>query len=131
MWIQQPWLDSFASLFVSIFCSLLLIRLLLLFFFLLLLRRHLPTELYSILLAVDDPADAHIAEIEVTVVAVWALPTFSSQVMVEADLATLAAISEADDTVALPLVFVFIFIFISICISIHNVLTLLGVYTSS
>ena len=126
MWIQQPWLDSFASLFVSIFCSLLLIHLLL-FFFLLLLRRHLPTELYSILLAVDDPADAHIAEIEVTVVAVWALPTFSSQVMVEADLATLAAISEADDTVALPLVFVFIFI----CISIHNVLTLLGVYTSS
>ena len=128
MWIQQPWLDSFASLFVSIYCSLLEIRLLLLFF-LLLLRRHLPTELYSILLAVDDPADAHIAEIEVTVVAVWALPTFSSQVMVEADLATLAAISEADDTVALPLVFVFIFIFI--CISIHNVLTLLGVYISS
>ena len=126
MWIQQPWLDSFASLFVSIYCSLLEIRLLLLFF-LLLLRRHLPTELYSILLAVDDPADAHIAEIEVTVVAVWALPTFSSQVMVEADLATLAAISEADDTVALPLVFVFIFI----CISIHNVLTLLGVYISS
>ena len=126
MWIQQPWLDSFASLFVSIYCSLLEIRLLLLFF-LLLLRRHLPTELYSILLAVDDPADAHIAEIKVTVVAVWALPTFSSQVMVEADLATLAAISEADDTVALPLVFVFIFI----CISIHNVLTLLGVYTSS
>ena len=128
MWIQQPWLDSFASLFVSIYCSLLEIRLLLLFFFLLL-RRHLPTELYSILLAVDDPADAHIAEIEVTVVAVWALPTFSSQVMVEADLATLAAISEADDTVALPLVFVFIFIFI--CISIHNVLTLLGVYICS
>ena len=47
---------------------------LLLAILLLILGRLLPVKLNSILLAVDDPADAHLAEVEVVIFSVRVLP---------------------------------------------------------
>ena len=78
----------------------------LLLIILLLLWRFLPIDFDSILFAVDNPANAHLAQVEVVVFTIRVLPALYADVMVKFDLATLASIREADNSIALPFIIV-------------------------
>ena len=50
-----------------------------------------PSKIYVVLLAVQYPSDAHLANVKVAIFAVWTLPAFGTSVVIEIFLATLAA----------------------------------------